>query len=127
MASVELVNLLLEIESSEFGGKDRVVTLNDVHRLLAKGADPSYNGNYAVKLAIVYCSLDIIKILLQDGRVNIDKILVDVDVRLTAVGDVEILKILLEHGADPTVKKNQIHKVAIRDGLCDAKNILMCN
>ena len=126
--STALINLILEIEAPEFGGKSRILTLEDVNTLLEKGADPSYNNNEAFKLAICCCSIDIIRALLADKRIDPTDIISNVDVRNTVVHDTDLTKLLLEDGrVDFSLGHNRTIFLTERDGHNEAKELLLQN
>ena len=126
--SYDLINMLYEIEKPEFGGKNRVVTLEDVNSLLKEGVDPSFDDNQAVKLAICLCSNDIIKVLLANKRVDPTNIMINVDVRNSVVNNTEILELLArDERVDFSINKNRTIFIAERDGHEEAKELLLQN
>lgn len=106
----------------------QVVTSEDVKSLLRQGADPSYNDNESLVLAICCCSIDIVKIILADKRVDPTNIMKDGDVRLCVLYDIDILNILIADGrVDFSVKNRRAIFVAKRDGLDEARDLLLQN
>jgi len=85
--------------------------LNGIKLALEKGADPSYNNNYAIKNASIYGHIDIVKILLQDSRVDpsADN---NYAIRYASKYEyIDIVKILLQ---DSRVDPSDNHNYAIR-------------
>lgn len=107
------------IRRASYCNRDEIVKF-----LLEKGADPSWDDNYAIQMACYYGNIEMIKTLLQDSRVDL---LVKNNICLQYAierGHTEVIKIIVN---DPRsrCKFNQILYTLIKDNDMDKlKSIL---
>lgn len=97
----------------------------DVADLIDLGADPSFNRNYPLYLAVKYKRLGIVEFLLRDQRVNPGDNR-DMAFRTAAEeGDVTILQRLLQDSrVDPMADDNYAMHIAVMDDKSEIVDIL---
>jgi len=112
----------INIQAASEHGHTEIVRL-----LLKHGANPTVNNNLAILSASKNDHIDVVRLLLQnDSKYTVVTTALNRAIKLaTAMGHLEVVRALLEYGADPTDEDNYAIKHASVNGYLEIVRLLL--
>lgn len=106
----------------------RAGKIDEVRHLLELGADPSTQGNEAIRHALIYGHRATANVLLADPRVDLMVNMAQIFLATITAKDMEGIQLILQNPkVDPAAEDNRLLRIAIQHGAIEVVKLLLQN